>query len=293
MELTELDETGMEVSEIGLGAMPLSLRGRPPEDEAIEVIHHALDLGVTFIDTADSYCIDQSDAHHNERLIARALRTYSGDASDVRIATKGGLIRPEGRWVTDCNPERLRKTIRESFEALGGDRPIDLWQLHAPDEKYGIESILEPARDAAKEGIIRHIGVSNFSVRQIERARDVVEVVSVQNQWNPWYRHPEADGVLDYCDEHNLTFLPWGPFGGRSRSESIKKIDVLSEIGERHGRSAYQVTLAWMMSKSPVVLPIPGASRKASIEDSAGAADLELTDDELRRIDEQLNVSPA
>ena len=288
MQSTELDGTGIEVSAIGLGAMPLSLRGRPSEQDAIAVIHRALDLGVTFIDTADSYCIDSTEMHHHERLIDRALHSYDASTSRVSIATKGGLIRPEGRWVTDCNPARLRTSLRESFEALGGDRPIDLWQLHAPDKKYEIDELLEPAVDAVEQGLIRHIGVSNFSVTQIEEAREVADIVSVQNQWNPWYRNPEFDGVLDYCDDNNLTFIPWSPFGGSGRAKKIGEIDILTEVGERHDASPYCATLAWMMGKSDRVLPIPGASRKASIEDSVRAADLQLTDRELAEIDEEL-----
>lgn len=288
MRQTTLNGTGESIGAIGLGAMPLSLRGRPSEDAAIEVIHRALDLGVTFIDTADSYCIDNDDFHHNERLIAKALRTWEGRADAVTVATKGGLLRPEGRWVSDGDPERLRTTIRESFEALGGDAPIDLWQLHAPDQSYDIEESLRPAAEAQNEGLIRHVGVSNFSVPLLERAREMLDVVSVQNQWNPWHRKPENDGVLAFCDEHDLSFLPWSPFGGGDRAKNLGDIDVLAEVAEAHGTSPHCVTLAWMMSTSDNVVPIPGATRTASVEDSVTAVDLELTDDQLERIDRDL-----
>ncbi|MFB6351510.1 MAG: aldo/keto reductase [Bradymonadaceae bacterium] len=287
MQQTTLNATGKAISAIGLGAMPLSLRGRRSEDEAIEVIHRALDLGVTVIDTADSYCIDNDDFHHNERLIAKALREWEGNANEITVATKGGLLRPEGRWVADGDPDRLRETIRESIEALGGD-PIDLWQFHAPDQAYEIEASLEPAAEAADEGLIRHVGVSNFSVSRIERAREVVDVVSVQNQWNPWHRKPERDGVLEYCDDQELTFLPWSPFGGGDRAKSLGEIDVLADLAGEYETSPHCVTLAWMMAKSDRVLPIPGATRRESIEDSVTAVDLELTEGELERIDDEL-----
>jgi len=288
MDQTDLNATGESISAIGLGAMPLSLRGRPSESEAIGVIHHALELGVTFIDTADSYCIDNDDFHHNERLIAKALREWDGNTDGITVATKGGLLRPEGGWVGDGDPDRLRETIRESFEALGGDTPIDIWQYHAPDESYDIEASLEPAAEAVDRGLIRHVGVSNFSVPQIQRAREVVDVVSVQNQWNPWHRQPERDGVLEYCDEHDLTFLPWSPFGGGDRAKSLGEIEVLADLAQTHDSSPHCVTLSWMMSKSDRVLPIPGATRQASIEDSVRAVDLALTDGELDRIDRRL-----
>jgi pyridoxine 4-dehydrogenase len=288
MEQTELDNTGITVSEIGLGAMPLSLEGRPDERDAIEVIHHALDLGVTFIDTADSYCTSQDDFHHNERLIGRALEEYPGDTDNVTVATKGGLMRPEGRWVPDGAPDRLAKTIRESWEALGGDEPIDLWQFHAPDPDHSIEESLEPAAEAVEEGIIRHVGVSNFDVDQIERARKVVDVVSVQNQWNPWHREPERNGVLEYCDDEELTFIPWSPFGGGQRAKHLDEVDILEDLATDLATSPYRVALAWMLAESPMVLPIPGATRKESIADSIEAADLDLTDEELKRLRHKL-----
>jgi pyridoxine 4-dehydrogenase len=178
----------------------MSLSNRPSESRSLNVIHRALKLGITFIDTADSYCKDESDKHHNERLIHKALQTYDGDTSKVIVATKGGLMRPNGNWTRNGNPKHLRETIRISFEALGGNKPIDVWQYHAPDPDYTIEESLTPAKEAQQAGIVRFVGVSNFSVEQIQRARDVIDIVSVQNQYNPWYRQPEFDGVLEYCE---------------------------------------------------------------------------------------------
>jgi aryl-alcohol dehydrogenase-like predicted oxidoreductase len=225
MQTKQLANTDVSISAIGLGGMLLSLSNRPPESQAIAVIHRALDLGVTLIDTADSYRRDESDKHHNERLIHKALQRYNGDTSHVIVATKGGLMRPEGSWTRNGNPDRLRDTIRISFEALGGSKPIDVWQYHAPDPNYTIEDALKPAKEAVEEGLIRFVGVSNFSVEQIERARKVVEIVSVQNQYNPWHRQPE-------------------------------------------------------------IVPIPGASKVSSIEDSVGSVEVTLSPAEVARIDE-------
>ncbi|MGI2903466.1 aldo/keto reductase [Tolypothrix sp. VBCCA 56010] len=287
METKQLGKSGVYVSAIALGGMPMSLRDRPTESESLKVIHRALDLGVTFIDTADSYCKDESDKHHNEKLIHKALQTYNGDASNVVVATKGGLMRPQGNWTRNGNPEHLRKTIRESFEALGGNKPIDVWQYHSPDPDYTIEEALTPASEAVKEGLIRFVGVSNFSVEQIKQAQDVVEIVSVQNQYSPWYRQPEKDGVLKYCEQQQLTFLPWSPLGGSRRHSDLQDIKAIAQLAKEKGVSVYCIVLAWLRSKSPCILPIPGASKVSSIEDSVRAADVKLSDEEVQRIDRE------
>ncbi len=285
METKQLGNTDVTISAIGLGGMPMSLSSRPPESQAIAVIHRALELGVTLIDTADSYCQDESDKHHNERLIAKALQQYQGDTSHVTVATKGGLMRPNGSWTRNGNPDHLRDTIRISFEALGGSKSIDVWQYHAPDPNYTIEEALAPAKEAVNEGLIRFVGVSNFSVEQIKRARDVVEIVSVQNQYNPWYRQPEFDGVLEYCETEGLTFLPWSPLGGTRRVSSLEDIPVIAQLAKEKGVSVYQIVLAWLRSKSPCIVPIPGARKIPSIEDSVGAVEVKLSQEEVGRID--------
>lgn len=285
METKQLGNTGVTISAIGLGGMPMSLSSRPPESQAIEVIHRALDLGVTLIDTADSYCQDESDKHHNERLIQKAIAEYKGDTSQVTIATKGGLMRPHGSWTRNGNPDHLRETIRVSFEALGGSKPIDVWQYHAPDPNYTIEESLTPVKEAVNEGLIRFVGVSNFSVEQIKRARDIVDVVSVQNQYNPWQRQPEQDGVLHYCETERLTFFPWSPLGGSRRVGNLEDITAIAELAKEKGVSVYQIVLAWLLAKSPWIVPIPGASKPSSIEDSVHSVEVNLSEEEVQRID--------
>lgn len=285
METKTLGNTDVTISAIGLGGMPMSLSSRPPESQSIAVIHRALDLGVTFIDTADSYCRDESDKHHNERLIHKALEQYAGDTSEVTVATKGGLMRPQGSWTRNGNPDHLRETIRTSFEALGGSNAIALWQYHAPDTNYTIEESLKPAKEAIEEGLIRFVGVSNFSVEQIKRARDVVEIVSVQNQYNPWHRQPEFDGVLDYCEQEGLTFLPWSPLGGSRRVSNLEDIPVIANLANEKGVSVYQIVLAWLRAKSPCIIPIPGASKVSSIEDSVHAIEVKLSEAQVQQID--------
>jgi aryl-alcohol dehydrogenase-like predicted oxidoreductase len=285
MQTTKLGSTSVEISAIGLGAMPLSLDGRPSEEKSIAVIHHALDLGVTLIDTADAYCLDESDKHHNERLIHKALASYLGDTSQVIVATKGGLMRPKGDWTNNGDPQHLRQTIRESFAALGGEKPIDLWQYHAPDPDFTIEASMTVAKEAVEEGLIKHVGVSNFSIEQIERARSVVDIVSVQNAYHPWHREPESDGVLQYCEDEKLTFLPWSPLGGWYRFKKIKDIPELVQLAQDLFTSPENLILAWLRHKSPCVVPIPGASKTTSIQASVQSLNLELDEKSISQMD--------
>jgi aryl-alcohol dehydrogenase-like predicted oxidoreductase len=286
--LRELGNTREMVFPIGLGGMPMSIRDRPSESQSIATIHKALELGVTLIDTADAYCIDESDKHHNEKLIYKALQQYSGDKSQVMVATKGGLMRPDGAWTQNGNPDHLRQTIRESFEALGGNQPIDIWQYHSPDPNYSIAQALTPAKEAVQQGIVRYVGVSNFSLEQIKQARDVVEIVSVQNQYNPWHRNPEFDGVLEYCESEGLTFLPWSPLGGSQRVSQLKEMHGISDLASEKNISIYSLILAWMLSKSPCIVPIPGASKPESIADSVKAAEVRLDPQEIAIVEDAI-----
>ncbi len=286
--IRQLGKTREMIFPIGLGAMPLSISGKVSEDQAIATIHKALDLGVNLIDTADAYCQDESNKHHNEKLICKALQHYSGDTSHVIVATKGGLMRPNGSWTRNGDPNHLRQTIRESFEALGGSKPIDLWQYHSPDPNYSIEASMSAAKEAVDQGLIRYVGVSNFSVEQIKQARCVVDVVSVQNQYNPWHRDPEFDGVLNYCENESLTFLPWSPLGGMSRAKQLQNFDNIAHIASDRNVSVYSLILAWMLSRSASIIPIPGASKPESIADSVSAAPVRLSESEIGAIDAAL-----
>ncbi|ACK70523.1 aldo/keto reductase [Gloeothece citriformis PCC 7424] len=290
METKKLGKTETSISAIGLGGMPMSLKGRPPRSQSIKVIHKALDLGVTLIDTADSYCQDESDKHHNERLIAEALQNYKGDTTHVIVATKGGLMRPNGNWTRNGNPDHLRSTIRVSHEALGGEKPIAVWQYHSPDPDYTIKEALTPVKEAVEAGLIRYVGVSNFSVDQIKQAQELIDIVSVQNQFNPWHRQPEFDGVLEYCEQQGLTFFPWSPLGGSRRVSNLKDIPIIAKLAKEKGVSVYQIVLAWLRSKSPCVVPIPGASKTSSIESSVKSLEVNLSAEDVHRLENQLTT---
>jgi aryl-alcohol dehydrogenase-like predicted oxidoreductase len=277
---------GTPVSAIGLGGMPMSIEGRPDEDRSIRTIHAALEAGVTFIDTADAYHYQAGEAGHNERLIAKALSTYGGDTSEVLVATKGGHIRPgDGSWTVDGSPAHLREAVGASLKALGTD-VIGLYQFHRPDPKVPYAESIGALKELHDAGKVRLTGISNATVEQIDLARQILgegNLASVQNQFSPDFR--SSEGELAHCAELGIAFLPWGTFGGSSRAGQLgTRHAAFGEIADARGVSAQQITLAWMLAKAPVVIPIPGASRPESIRDSVQAADLELTAEELARL---------
>ncbi len=270
------------VSAIGLGAMPMSIEGRPDRDRSIATIHAALDAGVTLVDTADSYHRDAGEVGHNESLIAEALRAYGGDASEVLVATKGGHLRPgDGSWTQDGRPEYLKTAAKASAQRLGVDA-IGLYQFHRPDPTVPYADSVGAIAELLDEGVIQMAGISNADVAQIDEAQRVLggRLVSVQNQFSPAFRSSLDE--LEHCAALGIAFLPWSPLGGISNAAELgSRHEAFGRVADAHGVSVYQVTLAWMLALAPVVIPIPGASRPTSIQDSAAAADLELTADEV------------
>lgn len=278
---------GRAVSAIGLGGMPMSIEGRPDRDRSIATIHAALDAGVTLIDTADAYHLHADEVGHNEELIAEGLRTYGGDTSGVLVATKGGHLRPgDGSWTKDGRPEYLKEAVKASAKRLGVEA-IGLYQFHRPDPNVPYGDSVGAIRDLLDDGVIEMAGISNANPDQIRQAQDILggRLVSVQNQFSPRFRSSEPE--LELCAELGIAFLPWSPLGGISLARSGElgtEYSAFLEVAEAHGVSPFQVTLAWELALAPVVVPIPGASRPASITDSAAAAELQLTADEVARL---------
>jgi aryl-alcohol dehydrogenase-like predicted oxidoreductase len=260
--------------------MPLSLAGRPNERDAMRVIHAALDAGVTLVDTADVYCLDHRDIGHNEELVARALREWSGPRDEILVATKGGLERPRGDWTVNAHPRRLKQACEASLRALGVGT-IALYQLHAPDDAVPFADSVGALAELAREGKIRHVGLSNVNVAQIEEALGIVNVVSVQNRCNPFERHALANGVVQACADRGITFLAHSPVGGHGAQARVERHPTLAAVAARNGLSAYQVAIAWLLASSPAVVPIPGASRTKSILSSVAAAEAKLGADDL------------
>ncbi|MGK5114581.1 aldo/keto reductase [Geodermatophilus sp. CPCC 205506] len=273
------------VSAIGLGAMPLSTKSdRPSPADAEAVVHAALDAGVTLIDTADAYSHDEAEFGHNESVVAAALASYGSGAADVLVATKGGHTRRGSDWGLDGTPAYLRRACEASLRRLGVEA-IGLYQLHRPDPDTPWEESMGALRSLADDGLVQMVGISNADVAQIDVARSIVgpALVSVQNQFSPGWRF-SADEV-SHCAAHGLAFLPWSPFGGVSAAGSLDATaPAFSAVAEELGVSVYQVTLAWHLAQSDAVIPIPGASRPASIVDSAAAAHLQLSPDQLVRL---------
>ena len=266
----------LAVNRLGFGAMRITgegIWGWPPDREnALKVLRRATGLGVDLIDTADAYGPDTS-----ELLIAEALHPYP---KGLVIATKGGLTRPgPGEWVPNCRPEHLKQAVEGSLKRLRLER-IDLYQLHTVDPKVPIEESLGALKQMQDAGKIRHIGLSNVDPEEIARARKIVPIVSVQNRYNIEDR--KSENVLVYCEKENLGFLPWFPIGGGS---GLKPENPLNLAAKAHGVSVYQVALAWLLARSPVMLPIPGTSSLAHLEDNVAAAKLKLTPEEWKAID--------
>ena len=285
MQTRPLGPGAPAVSVVGFGGMPLSIPGRPDDEAAaIRVIHAALDAGMTLIDTADVYCLDDTDIGHNERLVAKALRSWGGRRDGIVVATKGGMVRPEGRWERDARPEQLRQACERSLRALGVER-IDLYQLHAPDPNVPFAESVGALADLRREEKIRWVGLSNVTVEEIRAASAIVPVTTVQNRLNPFFREALETGVVAHCAREGIGFLAYSPVGGGRLNLKLPTMDALRPIAEAHGASPHAVVLAWVLAQGPTVILIPGARTVEHALDSVRAASFVLTHDELAAID--------
>ncbi len=262
----------ISVNRLGFGAMRVTgdgIWGEPPDRQrAHAVLRRAVDLGVNFLDTADSYGPDVS-----ETLIAEALYPYP---DDLVIGTKGGLVRPgPGRWDANGRPEHLRSACEGSLRRLRLDQ-IDLYQFHRPDPAVPLEESIGELVALKDEGKIRHIGLCNSTEDQLHRAQQITPVVSLQNRYNAADR--KSDTLVDLCESEGIAFLPWAPI------QDLDANAALGAIAERHGATAQQVALAWLLARSPSILPIPGTGSLAHMEENVGAASLDLQPDELAEL---------
>jgi aryl-alcohol dehydrogenase-like predicted oxidoreductase len=267
------------VNRMGFGAMRITgdgVWGWPKDrDNALKVLRRAIDLGVNFIDTADAYGPETS-----ELLIAEALHPYP---KGLVIATKGGLTRPgPGEWVPNGKPEYLAQCVDKSLKRLKIER-IDLWQLHRIDRKVPVEDSLGAIRKAQEAGKIRHVGLSEVTADEIERAKKVLPIVSIQNRYNIEDRASEE--ALNYCEKAKMGFIPWAPIGGSGGSSFAKAGGPLEAEAKRHGATVTQLALAWLLQRSPVMLPIPGTANIAHLEENMKAANLQLTSEDWKKIE--------
>lgn len=267
----------LTVNRMGYGAMRLTgpgIWGWPKDREnALRVLRRAIELGVDFIDTADSYGPEAS-----ELLIAEALYPYP---EGLVIATKGGYTRPgPHEWVPDCRPERLKRCCEDSLKRLRLET-IDLYQLHVVDPKVPFADQVGALRDLRDEGKIRHAGLSNVTLQQVREAEKIVPVVSVQNEYNIAYRGASED-VIDYCERNRFAFLPWFPLG--ANSTDITENTEVQIVAKEHGVHVHQIALAWLLYRSPIMLPIPGTVSIPHLEQNVAAAAIQLTDEDLVRL---------
>jgi aryl-alcohol dehydrogenase-like predicted oxidoreductase len=268
----------IKVNRLGFGAMRVTGRGvwgDPPDvPTALRVLQRAVGLGVTFIDTADSYGPEVS-----ERLIAQALHPYP---ADLVIATKGGLVRPAPEaWDRDARPEHLRKACEGSLQRLRRER-IDVYQLHAPDPNVPLEDSIGELVRLKSEGKIRHIAVSNVSVAELERCERLTPIVSVQNRYNLEDR--QSDEVLAYCERKAIAFLPWAPLGSGRHARGSGSVRALARVAERHGITVGQASIAWLLARSKVMLPIPGTGSIEHLEENVAAASVRLTPEDMQEL---------
>ena len=281
-----IGKTGLAVGDVGYGAMHLSIDRdrRPAEKDSIMLLQRGVDeLGVDFIDTADAYCADHTEVGHSERIIAEALRGERRQR--VTVATKGGSVRPDGRWSRDGRPEHLRSACEASLRALETDR-IDLYQLHAIDPAVPLEESVGALADLQREGKIRFIGVSNFDAGEIARASGEAEIVSVQNRFSVIARDPDEDAVIEYCEANGLAYLPWNPIGGRGIAPKLGEASTaLDDIARAHSTTPHVVALAWLLQRSPAIIPIPGTRRFEHMAENMKAAELHLSSDDLARLE--------
>ncbi|MGH8507364.1 MAG: aldo/keto reductase [Gammaproteobacteria bacterium] len=279
----EINGTGIGVYPIGLGAMPLSIAGRPEAAQAFEVIKAFVEAGGDFIDTANVYCLDDSDIGHNEQLIAKALERL-GKRGSVTVATKGRLKRPKGDWTTDGRPVSLRASCEKSLRDLNTGA-ITLYQLHAVDPAVDLAKSLAELMRLKEEGKILHIGLSNITPRQLEQALAMTPIASVQNRCNVLEQKDFKNGMVALCEAKDVAYIPHSPVGGHYGQVRLREQPMLKRLGDKYSASPYQIALAWLLHKGEHILPIPGASKPKSILDSLKAVNLRLSQEDVAALD--------
>jgi aryl-alcohol dehydrogenase-like predicted oxidoreductase/histidinol phosphatase-like enzyme/predicted kinase len=265
--------------ELAIGCMRLSTEPDRDDERSIAVLHAAFDAGVTLLDTADAYCLDDQDLGHNERLIARALRTWSGDRMRIRVATKGGITRPQGRWEPDGRAKHLAAACEQSCRALDVNT-IDLYQLHAPDPRTPFTTSVRALANLHRDGLVQSIGLSNVTVGQIEQARRMAPIDAVQVELSVWHDGAILSGVFEYCLQHGIRLLAYRPLGGRKSQSRTASDPTLGAIAARHAATPFEIALAWLHDLSPLVTPLPGVTRVETIHSVARASRIVLTDED-------------
>lgn len=262
--------------------MRLSTAAERDDARSIAVIHAALDSGVRLLDTSDAYCLNETETGHNERLIARALKAWPGDRASVEVATKGGIRRPRGAWVSDARAKALREACEASLRALGVDA-IDLYQLHAPDPRTPFETSVRALAALRTEGKVKRVGLCNVNVSQIKAAREIVEISTVQVSLSPFDDDNLRNGVAEYCKDHGIRLIAYRPLGGVDSVARLGRNIALTAVAERHGVTPPEIALAWLADLG--TMPIPGATRVETAASIGRALRVRLDDDDRHRLD--------
>ena len=277
---------------IVLGCMRLSTAPDRDEERAIQVLHAAFDAGVPAVDTANAYCRDDTEIGHNERLIARAMKTWHGDPAAIRVATKGGLTRPHGQWVPDGRARSLIAACEASLRALDVSR-IPLYQLHAPDPRVPFATSVRALHALKRDGRIDAIGLCNVTVTQIEEARAITDVAAVQVELNLWNDAAVLGGILDYCARHDIQLLAHRPLGGPERRRRIETDPLLLQLSATHGATPFEIALAAVKALASVVVPVPGSTRPETATSIARTSHVELTEEDRQRLAENFPACRA
>lgn len=271
---------------LALGAMRLSTAPDRDEERGVRVLHAAFDAGARLVDTADAYGRDERDVGHNERLVARAVSTWTGDRGAIRIATKGGLTRPGGRWIPDGRARHLTAACEASRRALGVPR-IFLYLLHAPDPRTPLATSVRALAALKRAGTVEHVGLSNVGVAQIEEALGIVEVAAIEVELSLWRPDALRSGVVEFCVSRGIPVLAHRPLGGADRKARVLREPLLQELAAAHGVTPFDVALAWILDLSPLVIPLPGPTRVETARALAASAGLRLSDEDRARLDER------
>ncbi len=273
---------------MGLGCMRLSTQHPRNDDHAVRLIHTAIQEGITLFDTANAYCFDQTEVGHNERLIARALREWDGGPVDITLATKGGLIRPGGKWVPDGRAKSLRAACDASRKALNVDE-LDLYQLHAVDPTTPFLTSVRALAALQRDGMVKNLGLCNVTVQQLEAAQNIIDVASVQIELNPFAEEYLRNGVAEYCRDHRIPIIAYRPLGG-DHIAKLRKIRILQDMATRHGATCEEIALAWLMDLYELLTPIPGATSLKSVASIARASGVALSDEDRLALDKALPI---
>ena len=280
----QLGGSGVAVNAIGLGGMPLSIDGRPDEAQAYQVIETFVQGGGNFIDTANVYCLDDTEIGHNEKLMYKVLKSL-GLEEKVVVATKGGLTYLQGRWKVNGRPLSLRTACEQSLKDLNAEA-IFLYQLHAVDPKVPLAESLGELIRLEDEGKIRHIGLSNVRMDQVKYALEHTFITSVQNRCNALFKKDLHNGLIDFCHTKHISYIPYSPVGGHASHTRLRDQHVLKRLSEKYNESSYCIALSWLLQLGEHVIPIPGATRTESVTDSARALTIRLDPEDIAEINQ-------